>query len=650
MAQEGRDLFFSEYMEGNGNNQALEIFNPEDAAVDLSEYLLVRSNDGGGWEFWRNFPAGDSVPSKTVWTIVNNQFTAPPYNTELADEKDLSPFIAFRGNDAIGLMKTSVSDTVPIDVIGIPDNNPGSGWSVAGINSATANHTLIRKSIIEKGNTDWLSASGINDYDSEWIVKNIDFADSLGNHYFKPIVLINDINLSPSGSATINTDLGTLQIIAQVLPASASNIILSWSSTQPLVAGVDQNGLVQAFNNGTTWIRVFSTDGSGIVDSIKITTLNQSGFLPVNSILVDGTGGQNSIIQNQGTLQMVATISPLNASNKVIEWIVDNPLLADISTDGLLTARKNGQVIVTARSTDKSGIIGTKTIIILEQFTTADNLAALRAAYTADNSVYKVTGKIVLSHWIFSRNIKYFQDESAGIEIEDVPGIITSPYKTGDAISGLKGIMQYNSGMLLFHPVEDPGPATSENNPLTPVLLTVKEFNDNFGKYESQLIKIDNLEFDQAGGIFQEFQNYTLRIGNDITVLRTEFANADYLGFTIPDSANVTGIAIRFNTTPKIAPRKLDDIDYLPLPKTAIHPEILGEVRIYPNPVASELHIEISSEIDHYEIREITGRIVKSGKRLNQKSIINTNDLEKGIYQLTFYFKNKRIDTKFVKQ
>ena len=36
------DLFISEYLEGWSNNKAIEIFNPTDAAVDLSDYRLER--------------------------------------------------------------------------------------------------------------------------------------------------------------------------------------------------------------------------------------------------------------------------------------------------------------------------------------------------------------------------------------------------------------------------------------------------------------------------------------------------------------------------------------------------------------------------------------------------------------------------------
>ena len=41
------DLFISEYVEGYGNNRALEIYNPTNAAIDLSEYSVGRFSNGG---------------------------------------------------------------------------------------------------------------------------------------------------------------------------------------------------------------------------------------------------------------------------------------------------------------------------------------------------------------------------------------------------------------------------------------------------------------------------------------------------------------------------------------------------------------------------------------------------------------------------
>ena len=44
-----QDLFFSEYIEGSSYNKALEIYNPTDSPVDLSNYQLWQIANGGNW-------------------------------------------------------------------------------------------------------------------------------------------------------------------------------------------------------------------------------------------------------------------------------------------------------------------------------------------------------------------------------------------------------------------------------------------------------------------------------------------------------------------------------------------------------------------------------------------------------------------------
>lgn len=75
----------------------------------------------------------------------------------------------------------------------------------------------------------------------------------------------------------------------------------------------------------------------------------------------------NTITTDAGTMQMTATISP-EAAGQGVTWSVDNTDLATIGTDGLLTAKNNGTVIVKATSVLNT-VYGTKTITISGQTT-----------------------------------------------------------------------------------------------------------------------------------------------------------------------------------------------------------------------------------------------------------------------------------------
>lgn len=90
--------------------------------------------------------------------------------------------------------------------------------------------------------------------------------------------------------------------------------------------------------------------------------------VPVSTISVSSEGNATTISANNGTLQMSAAVEPANASNKSVTWSVTNGTgEATISTAGLLTAVKNGTVMVKATAKDGSGKFGEKEITISGQ-------------------------------------------------------------------------------------------------------------------------------------------------------------------------------------------------------------------------------------------------------------------------------------------
>ncbi len=176
-------LIFSEYIEGSSQNKALEIYNGTYADVDLANYRIAQSVNGNGWEYWHDFPSGATLSYGDVWVITTNQADTTLLN--VADEILSYPSVVhFDGNDARGLEKTTDGGQTweLIDVIGLPDEDPGDGWDVAGIPDATKDHTLVRKDSVFKGNIDWTASAGTNSDNSEWIVYPEDTFEYLGFH------------------------------------------------------------------------------------------------------------------------------------------------------------------------------------------------------------------------------------------------------------------------------------------------------------------------------------------------------------------------------------------------------------------------------------------------------------------------------------
>jgi hypothetical protein len=103
----------------------------------------------------------------------------------------------------------------------------------------------------------------------------------------------------------------------------------------------------------------------GTLDEIrtKIYQIHSSNPL-ITSITVKSTGDVSVLDGPGNTMQMVANILPAVAKNGV-DWSVDLPEIATIDTRGVLTAIKTGAVTVKATARDGSGIVGSKTITII---------------------------------------------------------------------------------------------------------------------------------------------------------------------------------------------------------------------------------------------------------------------------------------------
>lgn len=133
-AQTPTDLFFSEYVEGSGNNKALEIYNPTNQAIDLNNYWVARYSNGASvyTEGGLTHLTGTLQPYKT-FVLVNGQTTSTPTSpacspelqakaTQLDGEYPAPTYM--NGNDAIALLKTpngaipTPTNTTSVDLIG----------------------------------------------------------------------------------------------------------------------------------------------------------------------------------------------------------------------------------------------------------------------------------------------------------------------------------------------------------------------------------------------------------------------------------------------------------------------------------------------------------------------------------------------------
>jgi uncharacterized protein YjdB len=159
----------------------------------------------------------------------------------------------------------------------------------------------------------------------------------------------------------------SVTLTATVAPANATNKNVSWSTSNPGVAAVN-NGTVSFIAAGTATITVTTQDGNRTATCNVTVNAVTTPPVPVTSIAVAAAGNATAITANGGTLQMSATVLPANATNRNVTWsLAGGAGYASISATGLLTAEANGTATVRATAADGSGVYGERTITISGQ-------------------------------------------------------------------------------------------------------------------------------------------------------------------------------------------------------------------------------------------------------------------------------------------
>lgn len=180
---------------------------------------------------------------------------------------------------------------------------------------------------------------------------------SLALTILNQIIPVTGISVSASGgSPVIDVDNGTLQLTANIIPSNATYKSILWSLAGGTgEATITQSGLVTAVSDGKITAIASATDGSAVSGLIEITITNQ--IIPVSDIMISPVEGSTVISAEKGTLQLITEVLPEHATDKTVEWSVENITgKAEVNESGLVTGIEDGIVSVVASAKDGSGV------------------------------------------------------------------------------------------------------------------------------------------------------------------------------------------------------------------------------------------------------------------------------------------------------
>ncbi len=198
-----------------------------------------------------------------------------------------------------------------------------------------------------------------------------------------------------------------------------------------------------------------------------------------------------------------------------------------------------------------------------------ETIVELRSSEADGETVYELTGEAILIYQQSFRNKKWIQDETAGVEIDDPAGVITTKYGLGDGITGIKGTLNIHRNNYQFTPVEDPGDPTSTGNEMTYVERTLDELGPDD---QGRLVMIRDVLFheDYHEDSFSTGVNYNVSDPVEEGTFRTEFFEADYIGAAIPvEAIDIIGVAHMFFENVQFTARSLADMGITEMPNVA---------------------------------------------------------------------------------
>ena len=161
--------------------------------------------------------------------------------------------------------------------------------------------------------------------------------------------------------STLLIDLGasnkTQQLLVDIAPADSSQSV-TWKSSDPKIASVDEAGLVIGLKKGTTTITATAADGSKVKVSVKMSVTYLA-----KEIAITGSGelkaGKQTILK--------AAVLPAETIDKKVAWNSSDTTVATVSTGGVVTAKKvteTKKVTITAITKDGSEILAGFVIMV----------------------------------------------------------------------------------------------------------------------------------------------------------------------------------------------------------------------------------------------------------------------------------------------
>ena len=165
----------------------------------------------------------------------------------------------------------------------------------------------------------------------------------------------------------------TATLIATIRPENATEREITWTSSNPEIATVSDQGEVVALQEGTCTVTV----SAGGKSAECVVTVSRN-VIPVKEVILSET----SLTLKEGeSYTLTATVTPADATERTVTWKSGNPDVATVSDEGKIEAVHTGTCIITASAGGKVSecmITVTSETIAVEQITLSATSLSLK--------------------------------------------------------------------------------------------------------------------------------------------------------------------------------------------------------------------------------------------------------------------------------
>ncbi len=330
------------------------------AVVVIAVIIILLLRGCGAKEYKVTFDSNGGTAISEIIVKENETITKPADPT-----REGYVFVGWYYNDELFDFSTKITKDMVLEA----------RWAEIDGDKITLNVTTLTLAVNEEGVIETTSLpEGVTEEDLIWSSsdESIVTVDENGNIKGLKVGTATITVTTKDGKYTATCEVTVAETVTELRISGASSVTVgstikltankkvTWKSSNPSVATVDENGNVKGLKTGTVTITATTEDGETTTKTITVKA--KPANVAATSVKINGSKKEIYVGE---TLQLTATVSPSNTTNKKVTWKSSNTSIATVDSNGKVKGLKAGKVTITV--TTSNGKTATYEVTVKEK-------------------------------------------------------------------------------------------------------------------------------------------------------------------------------------------------------------------------------------------------------------------------------------------